>query len=85
MVVLIQLSREEVEEPLPPGPVLSQRDQALGALKALVQVLGPEKGSQVMGWWRGYCPRNQPHQFLPPPLMRRWWPAGKGEGAAGES
>ena len=29
-----------VEEPLPPGPVLSQRDKALGTLKALVQVLG---------------------------------------------
>ena len=37
-----------VEETLPPGPVLSQRDQALGALKALDLVLGPEKGSQVM-------------------------------------
>ena len=41
------------EEPLPPGPVLSQRDQALGALKALLQVLGPEKGSQVMGLVEG--------------------------------
>ena len=30
-----------VGEPLPPGPVLSQRNQALGALKALVQVLWP--------------------------------------------
>ena len=34
-----------VEEPLPLGPDLSQRDQALGALKALVLVLGMEKGS----------------------------------------
>ena len=30
-------------------PVLSQRDQALGALKAWVQVLGPEVRSQVVG------------------------------------
>ena len=35
----------EVEEPLPPGPVLSQRDQALVALKALVKVLEVEVGS----------------------------------------
>ena len=53
VVVLRRLVRAEVEEPLPPGPVLSQRDQALGALKALVQVLGPEKGSQVMGLVEG--------------------------------
>ena len=33
-----------VEEPLPPGRVLSQREQALGALDALIQVLGPEGG-----------------------------------------
>ena len=43
-----------VEEPLPPGRVLSQRDQALGALDASIQVLGPEIGPQVKGWWRGY-------------------------------
>ena len=33
---------EGVEEPLLPGRVLSQREQALGALNALIQVLGPE-------------------------------------------
>ena len=60
---------------MPPGPVLSQRDQALGALKALVQVLGPEKVSQVMGLVEGFCPRNQPLQFLPLPPMQKWWPA----------
>ena len=47
-----------VEEPLPPGSVLSQRDQALGALKALVLVLGPEKGSQVMGLVEGLLPQE---------------------------
>ena len=52
-----------VEEPLPPGPVLSQRDQALCALKALVEVLGPV-GSQVVGLVEGSL---LPH-------MRRWWP-----------
>ena len=31
-----------VEEPLPPGRVLSQREHALGALNTLIQVLGPE-------------------------------------------
>ena len=50
MVVLGALGQGGVEEPLPPGRVLSQRDQVVGALKALVQVLGPEKGSQVMGF-----------------------------------
>ena len=35
-----------VEGPLPPGRVLSQREQALGALDALIQVLGPEAGPQ---------------------------------------
>ena len=40
---------EGVEEPLLPGRVLPQRDQALGALSALIQVLGSEKGSQVKG------------------------------------
>ena len=47
-----------VEEPLPPGRVLSQRDQALGALNALIQVLGPEKGSQVKGLVEGLLPQN---------------------------
>ena len=47
-----------VEEPSPPGPVLSQRDQALGALEALVLVLGPEKGSQVMGLMEGLLPQK---------------------------
>ena len=44
---------EGVEEPLPPGRVLSQREQALGALNALIQVLGPEKGSEVKGLVEG--------------------------------
>ena len=38
-----------VEEPLPPGRVLSHREQALGVLNALIQVLGPEIGPQVKG------------------------------------
>ena len=37
-----------MDEPLPPV-LFSHRGTRLGALKALVQVLGPEKGSQVMG------------------------------------
>ena len=53
-----------VEEPLPPGLVLSQRDQALGALKALVQVLGLEKGSQVMGLVEGLLPQK-PASLVP--------------------
>ena len=40
------------------GPVLSQRDQALGALKALVQLLGPEKGSQVLVLVEGLLPQK---------------------------
>ena len=36
-----------VQDPLPVGPVLSQRDQALGALKMLAEVLGPVVGPQV--------------------------------------
>ena len=42
-----------VEDPLPPGRVLSQREQALGALNALIQVLGPEIGPQVNGLVEG--------------------------------
>ena len=48
-----------LEEPLPPGLVLSQRDQAFGALQALVQVLWPEKGSQVMGLVEGLLLQKQ--------------------------
>ena len=47
-----------MEEPLPPGPVLSQRDQDLGAPKALVEVLGPVVGSQVMGLVEGLLPQK---------------------------
>ena len=54
------------EDPLPPGPVLAQRDQTLGALKALVEDLGPVVGPQVMGLVEGCCPRNQPLLSLPP-------------------
>ena len=38
-----------VQDPLPLGPVLTQRDQAFNAWKALVEVLGPVVGPQVMG------------------------------------
>ena len=58
-----------VEEPLPPGRVLSQREQALGALNALIQVLGPELGPQFKGLV------DQPLQFPPHPPMLKWWPA----------
>ena len=47
-----------VEEPLPPGRVLSQREQALGALNALIQVLGPEIGPQVKGLVEGLLPQK---------------------------
>ena len=47
-----------VEEPLPPGRVLSQREQALGALDALIQVLGPEIGPQVEGLVEGLLPQK---------------------------
>ena len=47
-----------VEEPLPPGRVLSQREQALGALDALIQVLGPEIGPQVRGLVEGLLPQK---------------------------
>ena len=47
-----------VEKPLPPGLVPSQGDQAFGALKALVLVRGPEKGSQVMGLVEGSLPQK---------------------------
>ena len=47
-----------VEEPLPPGRVLSQREQALGALDALIQVLGPEIGPQVKGLVEGLLPQK---------------------------
>ena len=47
-----------VEEPLPPGRVLSQREQALGALNALIQVLGPEIGPQVKGLVEGLSPQK---------------------------
>ena len=50
VVVLGRLVRW-VEEPLPPN--LSQRDQALGVLNALIQVLGPEIGPQVKGLVEG--------------------------------
>ena len=44
----IQLGRERWRNRCLLVPVLLQRDQALVALKALVQVLGAEVGSQVM-------------------------------------
>ena len=47
-----------VEEPLPPGRVLSQREQALGALDALIQVLGLEAGPQVRGVVEGILPQK---------------------------
>ena len=47
-----------VEEPLPPGRVLSKREQALGALDALIQVLGPEIGPQVKGLVEGLLPQK---------------------------
>ena len=60
---------------MPPGRVLSQTEQALGALNALIQVLGPEAGPQVRGLVEGHYPRNQPLQFPPHPPMLKWWPA----------
>ena len=59
---------------MPPGPVLSQRDQALGALKALVQVLGLEKGSQVLGLVERLLPQKPASPVPTTPPMRRWCP-----------
>ena len=42
-----------LQEPFPVGPVLSQRDQALNALKMLAKVLGPVVGAQVVGMVEG--------------------------------
>ena len=47
-----------VEDPLPPGRVLSQREQALGALNTLIQVLGPEIGPQVEELVEGLLPQK---------------------------
>ena len=60
-----------VEEPLPPGRVLSQRRQALDTLEVLVLSLFPMFGV----WWRVYSLRNLPLQYPPRPLMLKWWPA----------
>ena len=49
---------QRVEDPLPPGRVLSQREQALGALNTLIQVLGPENGPQVIGLVEGLLPQK---------------------------
>ena len=64
-----------MEEPLPPGPVLSQRDQALGALNALIQVLGPEIGPQVKGLVEGLLPQKPASPVPTTPIMLKWWPA----------
>ena len=64
-----------VQEPLPPGPVLSQRDQALGALKVLVEVVGPVVGSQVVGLVEGLMPQKPASPVPATPRMRRWWPS----------
>ena len=42
--------------PVPPGPVLSQRDQAVSALQALVGLLDPAVGAQVRGLVEGLLP-----------------------------
>ena len=42
--------------PVPPGPVLSQRDQAVSALRALVGLLDPAVGAQVRGLVEGLLP-----------------------------
>ena len=40
------------------GVSLSQRERALGALDALIQVLGPETGPQVRGLVEGLLPQK---------------------------
>ena len=42
--------------PVPPGPVLSQRDQAVSALQTLVGLLEPAVGAQVRGLVEGLLP-----------------------------
>ena len=59
LVVAVEVRRqEEVEElgPVPPGPVLSQTDQAVSALQALVGLLDPAVGAQVRGLVEGLLP-----------------------------
>ena len=56
--VVLAAGPKGVEKPLPPGRVLSQREQALGALDALIQVLGPVAGPQVQGLVEGLLPQK---------------------------
>ena len=56
--------------PVPPGPVLSQRDQPVSALRALVGLLDPVVGAQVRGLVEGLLSsRNQLLLLLRPPRM----------------
>ena len=50
--------RGGVQDPLPVGPVLSQRDQALNALKMSEEVLGPVVGAQVASMVDGLLPQK---------------------------
>ena len=54
--------------------LVSQREQALGALNALIQVLGPEIEPQVKGLVEGLL-HQKPASPIPRPLMLKWWPA----------
>ena len=55
-----------VQDPLPVGPVLSQRDQAFDALKTLAEVLGPVVWAQVVGMVEELLPQKPASLSLPP-------------------
>ena len=63
-MVRMPLVEGGVQDPVPVGLVLSQRDQALHALKVLAEVLGPEVGPQVVGMVEGLLPQK-PASLVP--------------------